>query len=168
MRLMLAFIMIGSSFTISAVATYFQVISMHGVISQLSIVSTAATGLQTLGYFFLAFSHVVRFQSFKKMGIIIPFIGPISLLAIFNILSLYFLLYGSLQTAQSYIRMKKTQTLIVTLGIALIASGEFVSWFGFFPDNSIFILISLVLRILGISIFLIPVLSFTMKMRDNT
>ena len=162
LRLSLAFTLLSMGFIITAVVGFSGLWGIQSIVFVIPVVLLVAAGLQTTGYFFLAFSHFIKFYSFKKLGMIIPFIGPVSLLAAFNTMSVFFLLYGSLETGLSYFKQKKIQTLIVSIGLTVIALGEFTRWLAFFPDNSTLALISIILRIVGVSIFLIPVLKFAL------
>ena len=167
LRLAVAFSLLGTGFIITAATGFSGIGALPNMALLISLSLLIAGGLQTLGYFFLAFSHFVKFRAFRRLGVVVPFIGPVTLAAVFNVLSLYFLLYGGLETAMSYFKIKKIQTLLVAMGLTMIAVGEFTRWIALFPDNSVFGLVSLVLRIAGVSVFLVPVLKFTIKGRSG-
>jgi len=123
-----------------------------------------STILQTTGYFFLVYSHFMKIFT-RKVSIIFPFIGPITVYAVLSTLSVYFLLYGSIETLLIYLRVRVLSSLIVAFGLIFIAIGEIIRWLTLFPMNSELIIFSLIFKIIGISAFIIPIIQFRLRSR---
>ena len=159
-RLTIAFFAIGIGF--------FVMLFRHMPHSQLQEVSVNETiqiigsSFQTLGYFFIAFSHTIKsFFPTKRYfrSIILPFF-LISLSNIENIIrsiAFILLIYGSIETIFSYVEKKNKKTICVAIGLLLLALGEFFSWYQFLFPESIFDNISIILKIIGLISLFLPI-----------
>jgi hypothetical protein len=57
----------------------------------------------------------------------------------------------------AYMMQKHTNTLITANGLALLALGEFVSWYGFIYPDSLFYQASLAVKVAGLITILMPI-----------
>jgi hypothetical protein len=129
--------------------------------------------LETTGYFFLAFSHVVDVMISKKMGVALLVFPVISLSGTqlsnaLSVLSLYFVMYGVVETLYSYARTKRPDTLLIAAGLAMIAAGTFVQWLSLLylqvdVLSQILLLSQVIMKEMGLLILFIPVLNFGIK-----
>jgi hypothetical protein len=120
-----------------------------------------AGALETAGYFFLAFSHVlnVGFQGRTRLGPLAVVLLPAE--AALKILSLFFLLYGLVETTMSYAKQHRSTTLLIALGLALLGGGEFVRLLAPIQFTDLLELTSLVAKVLGFGILYVPVVQFS-------
>lgn len=124
---------------------------------------TLGIGIQTIGYFFIAFSHSIKafFPKSRYFRSVIVF--PMFLLSIVHIehilrsISFILLVYGSIETVISFFDTKKKGAIMVGLGLALLAFGEFIGWYSFvFPESFLYNL-SIGIKITGLISLFIPV-----------
>jgi len=126
-------------------------------------VQTLGIGIQTIGYFFIAFSHSIKSffpksRYFRSIGIIPLFL--VSSIHIENILrSVLFILleYGAIETFMSYLESKKKGAIFVSLGLALLAFGEFLGWYSFVFPESILYNLSISIKIGGLISLFVPI-----------
>lgn len=163
LRLTLAFLFLGVSFALSGLLGFVELANL----SQVALVGwglvVAAAALETAGYFFLAFSHVLNVMSGRLR--VLPALTTIaSVPAVFKAFSLYFLLYGFIETFASYRRIKKTETLLIATGLGFIALAEFVRLVSaLYPSDQILLVASLIVKIIGFLALFVPVLRFSLK-----
>ena len=126
-------------------------------------VQTIGIGIQTIGYFFIAFSHSIKSffpksRYFRSVGIL-PFflVSAVHIENIFRSVSFIFLAYGAIETIMSYLESKKKGAIFVALGLSLLAFGEFLGWYSFVFPESILYLISISIKIGGLILLFIPV-----------
>lgn len=126
-------------------------------------VQTLGIGIQTVGYFFIAFSHSIKSffpksRYFRTVGIIPLFlISAVHIEHILRSVSFILLVYGAIETILSYIEGKKKGTIFVALGLSLLALGEFLSWYSFVFPESIIYNVSIVIKISGLLSLFFPV-----------
>jgi hypothetical protein len=122
-----------------------------------------AGALETVGYFFLAFSHVlnVGFAGRTRLGPLAVVLLPAE--AALKILSLFFLLYGLVETSMSYAKQHRTTTLLIALGLALLGGGEFVRLLAPIQATEILELSSVVAKVLGFGTLFVPVVQFSRR-----
>ena len=126
-------------------------------------VQTLGIGIQTVGYFFIAFSHSIKSffpknRYLRSVGIIPLFlISAVHIEHIFRSVSFILLVYGAIETILSYTEGKKKGTLFVALGLSLLAFGEFMGWYSFVFPESILYYLSIVIKIAGLISLFIPV-----------
>ena len=132
-------------------------------------VQTLGIGIQTVGYFFIAFSHSIKSffpksRYFRSIGIFPLFLG--SAIHIENILrsfSFIFLVYGAIETILSYFESKKKGAIFVALGLSLLAFGEFLGWYSFVFPESILYYLSISIKISGLISLFVPVSKVPLK-----
>ena len=126
-------------------------------------VQTLGIGIQTIGYFFIAFSHSIKSffpksRYFRSVGIL-PFflVSAVHIENIFRSVSFIFLAYGAIETIMSYLESRKKGAIFVALGLSLLAFGEFLGWYSFVFPESILYLVSISIKISGLIMLFIPV-----------
>ncbi len=126
-------------------------------------VQTLGIGIQTIGYFFIAFSHSIKSffpksRYFRSIGIL-PFflVSAVHIENIFRSVSFIFLAYGAIETIMSYLESRKKGAIFVALGLSLLAFGEFLGWYSFVFPESILYLVSISIKISGLIMLFIPV-----------
>ncbi len=168
MRLAAAFAFLGFGFAVEGVVGLGQVIPN---LSFSTMVVVAGLLFETIGYFFLAFSHVIDVVVSKRAALALLMFPVIALsgaqlVDILSVLSFYFLLYGVAETAYSYIRTRKPDTLLIASGLALIGAGTFVQWLSLLYLNvDVLSLVELIMKEVGLLILFIPVLGFAVKVK---
>lgn len=160
LRLTFAFFLLFVGFSISGLAGISQ-IGQTGI-QMVPILLVVATVFQTMGYFFLAFSHAVDVRAGHAVPIVfIPFIPILTLDAALKVLSTYFLFYGLLETVVAYLRTRKRATVIIATGLGMLALGELMRIAAFlYPPGDILLATSVAMRVFGLVTLLIPVLKF--------
>ena len=163
LRLATAFIFLGFGFLIEGLVGLGNL-----VVLPISTTEVVVGGLllETTGYFFLAFSHVVDVLISKRLGaalLVFPVITLTStqLADILSILSFYFVLYGVVETVYSYARTRKPDTLLIAMGLSLIGVGTFFQWLSLlYQYVGVLSLLQIILQEMGLLILFTPVLSF--------
>jgi hypothetical protein len=167
LRLATAFVLRGFGFLVEGL------VGLGQIIPSLSFAATTVVVggllLETTGYFFLAFSHVVDVMLSKKMGAALLVFPVISLTGtqladVLSILSFYFVLYGVVETVYSYARTRKPDTLLIALGLSLIGVGTFFQWLSLlYQYVGVLSLLQIILQEMGLLMLLTPVVSFAVK-----
>ena len=126
-------------------------------------IQTLGIGIQTIGYFFIAFSHSIKSffpksRYFRSVGIFPLFlISSVQIEHIFRSVSFILLAYGAIETILSYFENKNKGTISVAVGLALLALGEFLGWYSIVFPESILYSVSMVIKIGGLIALFIPV-----------
>ena len=126
-------------------------------------IQTLGIAIQTVGYFFIAFSHSIKSffpksRYFRSVGIFPLFlISSVQLEHIFRSISFILLAYGAIETMLSYFENKNKGTISVAIGLALIALGEFLGWYSFVFPGQILYYTSIIIKIGGLIALFIPV-----------
>ena len=126
-------------------------------------VQTLGIGIQTVGYFFIAFSHSIKSflpksRYFRSVGILPLFVvSVIHIEHILRSISFILLIYGAIETILSYLEGKKKGTIFVATGLALLALGEFLGWYSFVFPESILYYVSISIKISGLISLFIPI-----------
>ena len=126
-------------------------------------VQTLGIAIQTVGYFFIAFSHSIKSffpktRYFRSVGIFPLFlVSSVQLEHIFRSVSFILLAYGAIETMLSYFENKNKGTISVAVGLALLAFGEFLGWYSFVFPESILYSASMIIKIGGLLALFIPV-----------
>jgi hypothetical protein len=126
-------------------------------------VQTLGIGIQTIGYFFIAFSHSIKSffpksRYFRSIGIFPLFlVSSIHIENIFRSVSFILLAYGAIETFMSYLESRKKGAIFVALGLALLAFGEFLGWYSFVFPESILYYLSISIKISGLISLFVPV-----------
>ena len=161
-RLSIAFFAIGVGFGI--LATGFTLDDFIFKTGDINLgISTLGVASQTIGYWFIAFSHTIR--TFFPKSRYLRSIGAIPLFLVsFNYIenilravSFILLVYGAIETMMSYIQGRKKTTLFVAIGLGLLGLGEIVGWYSFVFPETILYASSIVIKIGGLISVGIPV-----------
>ena len=126
-------------------------------------IQTLGIVIQTVGYFFIAFSHSIKSffpksRYFRSVGIFPLFlVSSVQIEHIFRSVSFILLAYGAIETMLSYFENKNKGTISVAVGLALLALGEFLGWYSFVFPESILYSISMTIKIGGLIALFIPV-----------
>ena len=130
---------------------------------------TVGIVIQTVGYFFIAFSHSIKSffpksNYFRSVGILPLFlVSTVQLEHIFRSISFILLVYGAIETMLSYRDNKNKGAISVAVGLALLAFGEFLGWYSFVFPESMLYTISMVIKIGGLIALFIPVSKIPLK-----
>ncbi len=172
LRLFVAFAFLGIGFASQGIAGIAQSSISSQVTYAAALLVISGAIFQTVGYFFLAFAHIldVVLSSRSKFPILIPFfaVGSIatSIVDIARPLSFYFLTYGVAETLIFYYRNRRPDTLIIASGLILLALGEFFGWLIILQNLSTLVTtFSLVVKLSGLFLLVIPVVRFTFRRR---
>jgi len=126
-------------------------------------IQTLGIAIQTVGYFFIAFSHSIKSffpksSYFRSIGVFPLFlISSVQVEHIFRAVSFILLAYGAIETMLSYFDNRKKGTISVAIGLALLALGEFLGWYSFLFPESILYYVSMTIKIAGLIALFIPV-----------
>ncbi len=161
-RLTIAFLAIGIGFGVIWSGYMLEENFFHeGRINQ--GISTLGLAIQTVGYWFIAFSHTIKSffpksRYFRSIGVLpLFFTSFVSLEHIIRALSFILLIYGSIETMISFIQSRKSTTLFVAIGLGLLGLGEFLAWYSFVFPESVLYAISIVIKIGGLVSLALPV-----------
>ena len=165
-RLLIAFFAIGVGFGVLALGFILDDLFLKTGDPNQGIV-TIGVACQTIGYWFIAFSHTIKnffpkSRYLRSIGIMPLFlVSFISLEHILRAVSFILLVYGAIETLLSYMQGKKKSTLFVAIGLACLGFGEFVGWYSFVFPETILYVFSIIIKIggllsLGIPIFNMP------------
>ena len=126
-------------------------------------IQTLGIAIQTVGYFFIAFSHSIksffpRSSYFRSIGIFPLFlVSSVQLEHIFRSVSFILLAYGAIETMLSYLENRNRGAISVSAGLGLLALGEFLGWYSFLFPESILYPASMIIKISGLIALFIPV-----------
>jgi hypothetical protein len=126
-------------------------------------IQTLGIAIQTIGYFFIAFSHSIKSlfpksRYFRSVGIFPLFlISSVQIEHIFRSVSFILLAYGAIETILSYFENRNKGAISVAVGLSLLALGEFLGWYSFVFPESILYFVSTIIKIGGLIALFIPV-----------
>ena len=126
-------------------------------------IQTVGIVIQTVGYFFIAFSHSIKSffpksRYFRSIGIFPLFlVSSVQLEHIFRSISFILLAYGAIETLLSYLENKNKGAISVAIGLAMLAFGEFLGWYSFVFPGSILYFASIIIKIGGLVALFIPI-----------
>ena len=126
-------------------------------------VQTLGIAIQTVGYFFIAFSDSIKSffpksSYFRSVGILPLFlVSSVQIEHIFRSVSFILLAYGAIETMLSYFENRNKGAISVAVGLALLALGEFLGWYSFVFPESILYSVSMTIKIGGLVALFIPV-----------
>jgi hypothetical protein len=126
-------------------------------------IQTSGIVIQTVGYFFIAFSHSIKSFSpksryFRSVGVFPLFLASsVQIEHVFRSVSFILLAYGAIETMLSYFENKNKGAIFVAGGLWLLALGEFLEWYSFVFPESILYSVSLIIKIGGLIALFIPV-----------
>jgi len=120
-------------------------------------------GIQTIGYFFIAFSHTIKSFFPKSRYLRSVAILPLFLLSTMSIehiirsFSFILLVYGAIETFVSFLEGKQKGTLAVGIGLGMLAFGEFIAWYSLVFPETILYSVSILLKISGLISLFLPI-----------
>jgi len=125
-------------------------------------VQTLGIGIQTIGYFFIAFSHSIKSffpksRYFRSIAIPLFVIPGNSIEHIIRSISFILLIYGTIETILSYMENRKSSTVFVASGLGLLALGEFLGWYSVVFPESVLYYVSISTKIAGLGALFVPV-----------
>lgn len=126
-------------------------------------VQALGIGIQTVGYFFIALSHSIKSfmpksRYFRSVGIFPLFlVSSVQIEHIFRSVSFILLAYGAIETILSYFENKNKGAISVSAGLAMLALGEFLSWYSFVFPEPILYYVSISIKIGGLVSLFIPI-----------
>lgn len=128
-------------------------------------IQTVGIVIQTVGYFFIAFSHSIKSffpksRYFRGVGIFPLFlVSSVQIEHIFRSVSFILLAYGAIETILSYFENKNKNkgAISVAVGLASLALGEFLGWYSFVFPESVLYSVSMIIKIGGLIALFIPV-----------
>jgi len=145
---------VGLGYTIDSFVTHFGKIETG--------IQTLGIGIQTVGYFFIAFSHGIK-SFFPKSRYLKSIVAPLFIIPgnsiehIIRSISFILLVYGTIETIMSYMENRKTSTIFVASGLGLLALGEFLGWYSVVFPKSILYVISISTKIAGLGALFVPI-----------
>ena len=161
-RLTLAFFAIGIGFGI--IWSGYMIDSAYLETGEINRgIQALGLGIQTIGYFFIAFSHTIKSffpksRYFRSVGVLpLFFLSTMSIEHIIRSFSFILLVYGAIETFVSFLEGKQKGTLAVGIGLTLLAFGEFIAWYSLVFPESILYSISILIKISGLVSLFIPV-----------
>ena len=126
-------------------------------------IQTLGIAIQTIGYFFIAFSHSIKSlfpksRYFRSVGIFPLFlVSSVQIEHIFRSISFILLAYGAIETILSYFENRNKGAISVAIGLSLLALGEFLGWYSFVFPESILYSVSIIIKISGLIALFIPI-----------
>ena len=125
-------------------------------------IQTLGLGIQTIGYFFIAFSHGIKSffpksRYFKSITMPLFIIPGNSIEHIIRSISFILLVYGTIETILSYMENRKRSTIFVAAGLGLLALGEFLGWYSIVFPKSVLYFISVSIKIVGLGALFVPI-----------
>jgi hypothetical protein len=165
LRLSLAFGLLGGAFLLSGVLGLAQLGMLPALPLILSLLLLMAAALETLGYFFLAFSYIVNVRSSRMtLPALLVGGGAFTVTAALKSLSLFFLFYGVVEILMAYWQRKNPRTFLIGLGLILLAIGELTRWISlFYPGVTAILLGAIVLKLSGLASLFLPVMTLSPK-----
>ena len=127
-----------------------------------SWIQTLGIGIQTIGYFFIAFSHGIKSffpksRYFKSIVFPLFIIPGNSIEHIIRSISFILLVYGTIETIMSYMESRKRSTIFVAAGLGLLALGEFLGWYSIVFPKSVLYFVSVSTKVIGLGALFIPI-----------
>ena len=172
LRLATAFVFLAFGFVVQGLVGLGTEAVIPGIAAFATTMLISGLLLETTGYFFLAFSHVMDVAMSKKMGLalmVFPIVtvSGVQVSDILRFLSFYFIMYGVVETLYSYGKTHRPDTLIIAAGMVLIALGGLVEWLSILESTLIALpLVQILMKEIGLLILFIPVLKFTFGRKE--
>ena len=160
-RLNIAFFSIGIGFGV--VGFGFMIESVVLQFTQIDTwIQTLGIGIQTVGYFFIAFSHGIKSffpksRYFKSIALPLFIIPGNSIEHIIRSISFILLVYGTIETIMSYMENRRRSTIFVAAGLGLLALGEFLGWYSIVFPKSVLYFVSVSTKVAGLGALFIPI-----------
>ena len=164
LRLATAFVFLGFGFLVEAIVGVGQLLPSLSITATTVVIGGLL--LETTGYFFLAFSHAIDVMLAKKMGVALLVFPLITLSGsqlqdVLSFFAFYFVMYGVVETSWSYKRTHKPDTLLIAMGLSMIATGTFLQWLSLlYQYVGVLTLLQIILQEMGLIMMFFPVLTF--------
>jgi hypothetical protein len=170
LRLAAAFVFLGTGFLLEGLYGFGSLEIIPGFEVSLATLLIAGLFLETAGYFFLAFSHMLDVVFDKRMGVMLALfpimaINQTSLAVVLTSLSFYFILYGVVETLFAYSKNRNPNTLFIASGLGVLAGGWWMSLMA--GDGLLLSIVQLLMKEVGLVILFIPVLKFTFAKKSS-
>ena len=131
-------------------------------------IMTTGLAAQTIGYFFIAFSHSLKSFDFappRLFAVVVvaltPFVIPgDSIEHLVRSISFILLIYVSIETMASYMQNRKTSTLMIGSGLGLLALAELIARYSFVFPRASFYYAAITIKIAGFGLMFIPFSKF--------
>ena len=125
-------------------------------------IQTLGLGIQTIGYFFIAFSHGIKSffpksRFLKTIAVPLFIIPGNSIEHIIRSISFILLVYGTIETILSYMENRKRSAIFVAAGLGLLALGEFLGWYSVVFPKSVLYFVSVSTKIVGLGALFVPI-----------
>lgn len=135
---------------------------VFGYVKLDSWIQTLGLGIQTIGYFFIAFSHGIKSffpksRYLKSIAMPLFIIPGNSIEHIIRSISFILLVYGTIETILSYMENRKRSAIFVAAGLGLLALGEFLGWYSLVFPKSVLYFVSVSTKIAGLGALFIPI-----------
>jgi hypothetical protein len=160
-RLAIAFFAIGTGFIVMWLGQTIDVF-VYKTGQPERWIQTVGITIQTIGYFFIAFSHTIK-SFFPKSSYLRSVVVPLFLISFVSIeniirsISFILLVYGAIETIMSYFESKRKTAIFVAAGLGALAFGEFIGWYYFVFPQSILNVVSISTKIAGLLMLFVPV-----------
>jgi hypothetical protein len=160
-RLTIAFLSISIGFGVVGLGYTIDTFVTHSGKIETAI-QTLGIGIQTVGYFFIAFSHGIKSffpksRYLKSIAVPLFIIPGNSIEHIIRSISFILLVYGTIETIMSYMENRKTSTIFVASGLGLLALGEFLGWYSVLFPKSVLYVISISTKLVGLGALFVPI-----------
>jgi len=160
-RLNIAFFSIGIGFGVVGLGYLTESFILNYVKIDMWI-QTLGIGIQTIGYFFIAFSHGIKSffpksRYFKSIAMPLFIIPGNSIEHIIRSISFILLVYGTIETILSYMENRKRSAIFVAAGLGLLAMGEFLGWYSIVFPKSVLYFVSVSTKIVGLGALFVPI-----------
>ncbi len=170
LRLAAAFVFLGAGFLLEGLYGFSSLSLIPGFEVSLATLLISGLFLETAGYFFLAFSHMLDVVFDKRIGVMLAVfplmaINQTSLEVILTSLSFYFILYGVVETLFAYSKNRNPNTFLIACGLAVIAGGWWISLVA--PDVLVLNIVQLLMKEVGLVTLFVPVLRFTFSKKSG-
>jgi hypothetical protein len=164
LRLAAAFVFLGTGFLLEGLYGVGSLNLIPGFEVSLATLLISGLFLETAGYFFLAFSHVLDVILDKKRIMVLALVPIValnqtSLEVILTSLSFYFILYGVVETLFAYSKNRNPNTLLIASGLGLLAFGWWISLVT--PAGLLLNILQLLMKEVGLVTLFVPVLRFS-------
>ncbi|MEM2153590.1 MAG: hypothetical protein QXE05_02830 [Nitrososphaeria archaeon] len=152
-RLSFAFIFISTNFLLQFFSDVFNLLEYSNISYFFSIFSSF---FEMLGFFFIAFSHMIRV--YHEHRLFFPPLVIINPVIAFKTLSLYFIFYAILESIISYTKMKSKTIILTVLGLIGFSLNILLSWISEFTVYPIILQVfALVFQAFGVIAFFVPI-----------
>jgi hypothetical protein len=170
LRLAAAFVFLGAGFLLEGLGGFSSLDVIPGFEVSLATLLVAGLFLETTGYFFLAFSHMLDVVFDKRLGAVLAVfplmaINQTSLEVVLTSLSFYFILYGVVETLFAYSKNRNPNTLLIACGLAVIAGGWWISLVA--PGVLVLNILQLLMKEVGLVTLFVPVLRYTFSKKSG-